>query len=136
MTEPTVGVPRGRTLRVESVAARLAALTGSTPRVTTGELATRIEADLPPRLSDVARHNLLVALADADQCGHQVDDGYVWAEIRELPDPARLTPDQRAGYACALCGTDLYTSRFLATVDGVQLWACSPACPIVPLARG
>lgn len=136
MHEPKTGTARGRTPRAESVAARLAALTDSTPRVTIDEATVRIEVDLPPKLSDTARHNLLVALADADRCGHQVDDGYVWAEICELPDPARLTPDQCTGYACALCGLPLYVSRFLGTVAGHQLHACSPTCPIKPLARG
>lgn len=134
--EPTAGPRHHSSPRVESVAARLAALTGCQPRVTGDALHVRIEVDLPQRLSEQARHNLLVALAGADRCGHQVEDGYVWAELFELPDPARLTADQRAGYACTLCGLALYTSRFLGTVAGHQLYACSPACPTVPLARG
>ncbi|MGY0062886.1 hypothetical protein ACWY4P_41175 [Streptomyces sp. LZ34] len=128
MHEPTVGAAHSRSPRIESIAARLGALTGSTPRIGADGLSTRIEVDLPDKLSNAARHSLLVALADADRCGHEVADGYVWAEIRELPDPARLTAEQRAGYECALCGMRLYASRCLGTVNGVQLWACAPAC--------
>ncbi|MFJ4637645.1 hypothetical protein ACIP69_18725 [Streptomyces hygroscopicus] len=128
MTEPTAGPRPSSSPRIESVAARLAALTGNEPQITADGCQTRIEVDLPAKLSEASRHALLVALADADRCGHQVDDGYVWAELVELPNPARLTADQRAGYACALCGLALYTSRFIGTVNGVQMWACSPKC--------
>ncbi|MES4909127.1 MULTISPECIES: DUF6233 domain-containing protein [unclassified Streptomyces] len=69
-----------------------------------------------------------ITTEDAVECGRDVDAGCVWVEIGELPDPARLTPDQRAGYECALCGMRLYTSRCLGAVNGVQLWACSPVC--------
>ncbi|MGW7688780.1 hypothetical protein ACWGMA_07790 [Streptomyces asiaticus] len=134
--EPTAGPRHNSSPRAESLAARLAALTGNQPRVTTDGPRTRIEVDLPERLSGQARHNLLVALAGANQCGHQVDDGYVWAELVELPAPARLTADQRSGYACVLCGHALYASRFLGSIDGHQLYACSPICPTAPLARG
>ncbi|CAM5400451.1 hypothetical protein SANTM175S_05568 [Streptomyces antimycoticus] len=78
---------------------------------------------------------LYLTLGDSDHCGIH-PDGYAWAEIVDLPDPARLTADQRAGYACALCGFALYASRFVGTVGGHQLYACSPLCPTVPLARG
>ena len=128
VTEPTAGPRPSSSPRGESLAARLAALTGSTPRITHNGLCARIEADLPAKLSEARRHLLLQALVDADRCGHDAADGYVWAEIRELPDPARLTTEQRAGYECALCGMRLYTSRCLGTVNGVQLWGCSPAC--------
>ncbi|MEU1663521.1 hypothetical protein ABZ547_07895 [Streptomyces sparsogenes] len=128
MHEPKTGPRPSGSPKAESVAAQLAALTGNTPRITTDGPSTRVEIDLPAKLSEPARHTLLVALADADRCGHEVADGYVWAEIRELPDPARLAPEQRAGYACAMCGMRLYTSRLLGTVNGIQLWGCSPAC--------
>lgn len=128
MHQPTDGPPRSGSPRAESLAARLAALTGNQPQLIPEGVGTRIEIELPPTLSRSVRRSLLVALADADQCGH--GGGYVWAEIRDpLPDPARLNPDQRAGYACALCGEALYTSRFLGSADGFQLWACSPLCP-------
>ena len=137
MTEPTTGPRHSSSPRAEALAARLAALTHGTPRVTSDGRQTRIEVDLPARLSEAGRHLLLQALADADRCGHEVIEGYVWADIGcPLPDPSSLTPDQRAGYACVLCGLGLYTSRFLGIVDGHQLYACSPACPIKPLARG
>lgn len=129
MHEPTAGARPSSSPRGESLAARLAALTGNTPRVTHNGLCARIEADLPAELSEARRHLLLQALVDADRCGHEAQDGYVWAEIRDpLPDPGRLTPDQRAGYACVLCGMRLYASRLVGTVTGVELWACSPAC--------
>lgn len=129
--EPTVGAAHSRSPRVESIAARLTALTGSTPRVSTHGLCTRIEADLARQLSEAAQHMLYLVLADADQCGREMGDngGYVWAELQvPLPGPGTLTAEQRAGYECALCGMRLYTSRLLGTAGGVQLWGCSPAC--------
>ncbi|MER7794931.1 hypothetical protein [Streptomyces sp. NPDC097640] len=128
MHEPRTGPRPHRTPRTESIATRLAVALNGTPRITMDGLRTRIEVDLPAKLTEPARHGILTTLADADRCGHEVADGYVWAEIRELPDPGRLTPDQRAGYACALCGMRLYTSRRLGAVNGVELWGCSPAC--------
>ncbi|MBI0293258.1 hypothetical protein JBE04_01785 [Streptomyces sp. PRKS01-29] len=125
--EPTAGPRHSSSPRAESLAARLAALTGRQPRVSVDGCRTRIEADLPPQLTNTQCRMLYLALADTDHCGIH-SDGYAWAELLDLPDPARLTADQRAGYACTLCGLTLYTSRFLGTVNGVQLWACSPAC--------
>ena len=141
MHEPTTGPRPSSSPRAEALAARLAVLTGTTPRITTDGLRTRIEVDLPATLSETTQHLLLQALADIDDRhrGYEAGEGgrYVWAEVGvPLPDPARLTPDQCAGYACALCGLGLYVSRFLGTVGGHQLYACSPVCPIKPLARG
>ncbi|MFD8088575.1 hypothetical protein [Streptomyces malaysiensis] len=133
--EPTTGPRHHSSPRVESLAARLAALTGNQPRVTVDGLRTRIEADLPPSLSNAECRMLYLALADTDHCGIN-RDGYAWAEINDLPDLARLTPEQRAGQACALCGAALYTRHFLGAAQGMQLWACSPICPTPPLARG
>lgn len=138
--EPTVGARPSGSPRAEALAARLAVLTGNPPRVTVDGVRTRIEVDLPHALSETAQHLLYQALADLDDRhrGYEAGDSgrYVWAELLELPDPARLNPDQRAGYACALCGTGLYASRFLGSIGGAQLYACSPVCPTLPLARG
>ncbi|MGW4076000.1 hypothetical protein ACWELB_21225 [Streptomyces asiaticus] len=120
---------------MESLAATLAAITGNEPRVTTDGARTRIESDLPAQLTNQQGRMLYFALADTDHCG--IDPGgHVWAEYTTLPDPDRLSPEQRAGDACAICGAALYTCRFLGAVDGCRLWACSPACPTTPLARG
>ncbi|WP_445520396.1 hypothetical protein [Streptomyces sp. NEAU-174] len=135
MTEPTTGPRHHSSPRAESVAARLAALTGTTPRVTVDGPRTRIEADLPPQLTNAECRILYLALADTDHCGIS-RNGCAWAEFVELPDPGRLSPEQRAGDACAICGLTLYACRFLGAVDGCRLWACSPACPTAPLARG
>lgn len=132
MQQPTDGPPRSGSPRAESLAARLAALTGNQPQLIAGSAGVRIEVELPTKLSRAVQRSLLVALADADKCGHDPAAGYVWAEVRDpLPDPDLLTPDQQAGYACALCDTVLYTSRFLGSIGGHQLWACSPLCPTV-----
>lgn len=140
MYEPMTGPRPSGSPRAEALAARLAVLTGNSPRLTHDGIRTRIEVDLPHALSETAQHLLYQALADLDDRhrGYEAGDSgrYVWAEICEPPDPARLTPDQRTGYACALCGLGLYTSRFLGTVNGHQLYACSPMCPTLPLARG
>ncbi|GAA1065170.1 hypothetical protein [Streptomyces asiaticus] len=133
--EPTTGPRHHSSPRAESVAARLAALTGSTPRITTDGARTRVEADLPPRLTNAECRMLYLALAATDHCGIN-PDGQVWAELLELPALGRLTADQCAGYACALCGAGLYTTRFLGSIDGLQLWACAPACQANPLASG
>ncbi|MGK3105327.1 hypothetical protein [Streptomyces sp. WAC05858] len=133
--EPTVGPRHHGSPWVESLAARLAAVTGNEPRISANGVRTRIEADLPAQLTNRQGRMLYHALADTDHCG--IDpSGYVWAEYANLPDPTRLTPDRQAGAACAICGLTLYTCRYLGTVDGCQLWACSPACPTTPLARG
>ncbi|MGW7597172.1 hypothetical protein [Streptomyces antimycoticus] len=133
--EPTTGPRHHSSPRAESLAARLAALTGNEPRVSGDSWRTRIEVDLPAQLTNAECRMLYHALADTDHCGIN-RDGYAWAEINDLPDLARLALDQQAGDACAICGLTLYTCRYLGTVDGCQLWACSPACPTTPLARG
>ncbi|MDX3230665.1 hypothetical protein [Streptomyces sp. ME19-01-6] len=144
MHEPTAGPRPSSSPRAESIAAQLAALTGSTPRVTTGAGRTRIEADLPPRISDAGRHMLYAALARADHYGHEPTDGggYVWAELgKPLPDPRTLTSGQLQGLACAWCGARLYTCRRLGTVqipcglnerlsETAELMVCSPLCPL------
>lgn len=61
-----------------------------------------------------------------------------------LPDPCRLTGDQRRGWACALCGVRLYADRLLGTValderddiEFIELWACAPSCPCTPVGPG
>ncbi|MGW7617468.1 hypothetical protein ACWGLG_16680 [Streptomyces antimycoticus] len=131
--EPTTGPRHHSSPRAESLAARLVALTGNEPRVSGDSWRTRIEVDLPAQLTNAECRMLYYALANSDHCG-VARDGYVWAELLELPDLDRLTADQCAGYACALCGLELYTSQFLGSVDGLQLWACSPACQANPLA--
>ncbi|MFE9064967.1 hypothetical protein [Streptomyces violaceusniger] len=133
MPEPTTGPRPSSSPKAESLAARLAALTGNQPRVTVDGFRTRVEADLPAQLTNTECRMLYLTLGDSGHCGIH-PDGYAWAEIVDLPDPARLTADQCAGYACALCGLELYTSQFLGSVDGLQLWACSPACQANPLA--
>lgn len=144
VTEPTAGPRPNVSPRAESIAAQLAALTGSTPRVSAGAGCTRIEADLPPRLSDAGRHMLYAALARADRYGHEsaAGGGYVWVELQtSLPDPRTLTQAQLQGLACAWCGARLYTCRRLGAVqvphglngrltEPAELMVCSPVCPV------
>ncbi|MEU7240364.1 hypothetical protein [Streptomyces sparsogenes] len=142
MHEPRADSRPSVSPRAESIAAQLAALTGSTPRVSVGAGRTRIEADLPPVLSDASRHMLYATLASADDYGHEPVGGYVWVELHtRLPDPGTLTSDQLQGLACAWCGARLYTCRSIGTVqlrrglngelaEAADLMVCSPACAL------
>ncbi|OMI34343.1 hypothetical protein [Streptomyces sparsogenes] len=140
MHEPRADSRPHRSPRAESIAAQLAALTGSTPRLSVGAGRTRIETDLPPVLSDAGRHMLYATLASADDYGHEPDGGYIWVELHtRLPDPGALTSEQLQGLACAWCGARLYTCRSIGTIqlrpglngqlaETAELMVCSPVC--------
>ncbi|MGI5143300.1 hypothetical protein [Streptomyces sp. CA-106110] len=69
--------------KAESIAARLAAAAGSEVHRTTGPAGIRLEADLPPELSEAAHEIVLSAIAEADAYGHERtgDRNYVWAMV-------------------------------------------------------
>lgn len=72
-----------------ALAARLTAAIGSEARTTVTAGRVRVEADLPPQLTDPAHRAVLVSLAEADSYGHSRAAGreYVWAEILQGADP-------------------------------------------------
>ncbi|MFI6354379.1 hypothetical protein ACIBJF_17355 [Streptomyces sp. NPDC050743] len=69
--------------KVESIAARLAAATGSEVHREEIPAGVRLVVDLPPELGEVERKEVLAALASADEYGHRRTDGgdSVWALV-------------------------------------------------------
>ncbi|GAA3768182.1 hypothetical protein [Streptomyces chiangmaiensis] len=89
--------------KAESIAARLAAATGSEVHRTEGPAGVRLEANLPPELSEAAHEIVLSAIAEADAYGHErtEDRGYVWALVHETPNENPAAADTAPGVANA-----------------------------------